>query len=188
MVYTPDNFGDLPDAIKPREVRIKKTKNGGLAFCSEWAFLSNMYFAPFVYNEKMFSTVEQCYQMEKASFHNKQTKAEKTIRTDDPHKCEQLGKGVPDSPEWVGVREATMKEIVFQKFVRNIDIQRDLIDTGNSALFEAVTGNSVWSTNSSIYAKATFEETATGPNAMGIILQEIRGRLAPQAPQAPQEG
>lgn len=182
IVYMPDNFCDLPDPIKPREVRIRKTKNGGLAFCSEWAFLSNLYPAPFVYNDKMFSSVEQCYQMEKALFHNEYAKANKIICTDDPHKCKKHGRGVPDSPEWIGTREGVMKEIVLQKFVQNEELQRELIDTGNAALFEAVTGSSVWSINSSIYAKATYEETATGPNVMGKILQDIRSKLAPPAP------
>lgn len=41
----------------------------------------------------------------------------------------------------------------------------------------AVAGNSIWSTNSSYYAKSTFEETATGPNALGGILEDLRSEF-----------
>lgn len=174
QTYTPESFDELPEEIRPRQVRIRQTKSGGLAFCSEWAYLSNMYCAPFQYNGRGFSSAEQCYQAEKALFHNRNTLAERIIRTEDPHKCKKLGGEVKDNSDWIGAREKIMRNIVHQKFAQNEKLKKELIETGTSSLFEAVSGGEIWSINSSIYSKATFEETATGPNALGKILEGIR--------------
>lgn len=180
QVYTPESFEELPEEIKPKQVRIRKTKNGGLAFCSEWAYLSNMYYTSFQYNGREYNSVEQCYQAEKARFHNKDALAERITRTEDSHKCKKLGEEIKDSNEWIGEREKKMKDIALQKFAQNEKIRTELIGTGTSSLYEAVSGGSIWSTNSSIYSKATFEETATGPNAMGKILEEVRNSFTSQ--------
>lgn len=73
-----------------------------------------------------------------------------------------------------------MKGIVYQKFMQNEELKLELINTGDSRLYEAVSGVSIWSINSSIYAKATYEETATGPNALGKIIEDIRASFRPQ--------
>lgn len=177
--YTEDNFNELPEEIQPKQVRIRKTKNNGLAFCSEWAYVSNFYFAPFQYKEKLYGTVEQCYQSERALFHNKEALSERIIRTEDPLKCKRMGEEIAESLEWIGVRETIMRGIAYQKFAQNDELKKDLLNTGDSRLYEAVSGVSVWSTNSSIYSKATYEETATGPNALGKILEGIRTSFKP---------
>lgn len=51
VLYTADRLDELPEAISPEKVRIRHTKNKGLAFFSEWAYLSNMYSVRFVCNE-----------------------------------------------------------------------------------------------------------------------------------------
>lgn len=173
-IYTSDCFDELPEDIRPKHIRIRQTKSGGLAFCSEWAYLSNLYYIPFQYNGRDHNSVEQCYQTEGALFHNKNALAERIICTEDLHKCKKLGEEVTEKTEWIGVREKIMKEIAYQKFAQNEELRDELIRTGTAPLYEAVTSGSVWSINSSIYSKATFEETATGPNAMGKILGEIR--------------
>lgn len=54
ILYTADRLDELPEAIRPERVRIRHTKNKGLAFFSEWAYLSNMYSTRFVCNDKVY--------------------------------------------------------------------------------------------------------------------------------------
>lgn len=179
ITYTPENFYDLPEAIRPKHVRTRKTKNNGLAFCSEWTCLSNMFHSPFVYKDRCYSSSEQCFQSEKARFHNKGSCVRRIITTDDPYKCKKLGDEVETNNDWIGVREGIMLDIVYQKFSQNEDIRSELLGTGDASLYEAVTGSSIWSTHASLYSKATYEETANGPNAFGKILEQVRARLTP---------
>lgn len=102
-LYTLENFDELPEEVQPKQVRIRKTKNNGLAFCGEWAHLSNLYTSPFQYNDRTFSSVEQCCQRERTLFHNKKSLAERIIQTKDAHKCKKLGDDVDESAEWIGL-------------------------------------------------------------------------------------
>lgn len=43
--------------------------------------------------------------------------------------------------DWIGVREGIMRDIVYNKFVQNEAIKRELMETGNASLYEAVTGS-----------------------------------------------
>lgn len=177
VLYAPDMLDELPENIRPEKVRIRSTKNKGLAFFSEWAYLSNMHRAPFMYDGKRFTSAEQCFQVEKAAFHKRWTTANKIIVTDDAYKCKKEGDKVETNNEWLGAREAVMKNVVRQKFVQNEVLLKKLVDTGKARLYEAVAGGSIWSINSSFYAKATYDETATGPNALGRILEDLRGEF-----------
>lgn len=172
-----DRLDELPEAIRPERVRIRPTKNKGLAFFSEWAYLSNMYSTRFVCNNKVYMSVEQCYQWEKAIYHKKWAMANRIFLTDDPYKCKKHGGTIETSNEWMGVRENIMRSIVREKFRQNQHLLVKLIDTGTARLYEAVAGNSIWSTNSSFYSKATFDEMATGPNVLGGLLEELRGEF-----------
>lgn len=174
MLYTPDKFNDLLDPIKPKQVRMRITKNKGIAFCSEWTCLSNMAYMPFQYQEKLYSSAKQCFQAVKANHPNKASHVRRITRTEDPYKCKKIGVEVEVNNEWLGVREEAMKDIVYNKFAQNEIIKKELLETGNASLYEAVTGSTIWSTHSSIHSKATFEETATGPNVLGKILEKIR--------------
>lgn len=136
-----------------------------------------MHRAPFVYDGKRYTLAEQCFQVEKAAFHHQWNKANKIILTEDPYKCKKQGNTVETNNEWLGAREAVMKNIVRQKFVQNENLLKNLVDTGKARLYEAVAGGSIWSINSSFYSKATYEETATGPNVLGKILEDLRGEF-----------
>lgn len=178
VLYTPDRFCDLPDVIKPKQVRTRRTKNKGIAFCSEWTGLSNMAYAPFQFKGAFYSSAEQCFQAEKAKYHNKMSCVRRIVRSEDPYKCKKIGSEVEISNDWMGVREEIMKDIVYHKFSQNEDMKGELIATGNASLYEAVTGSTIWSTHSSIHSKATYEETATGPNVLGKILEKVRESLS----------
>lgn len=165
VLYTPDSFGDLPNVIKPKQVRMQKTKNKGIAFCSEWTCLSNMAYMPFQYKEKFYSSAKQCFQAVKADYHNKASHVRRKIRTEDPYKCKKIGDEVVVNNDWIGVREEIIRDIFYNKLQEVI--KKEVLDTGNASLYEAVTGSA---THSSIHSKATFEEMATGPNVLGKIL------------------
>lgn len=179
VIFTPENFDDLSEEIRPKHVRTRKTKNNGLAFCSEWTRLSNMFYSPFVYKDRCYSSSEQCFQEEKARFPIKASYVRRIITTDDPYKCKKLGDEIETNNDWIGAREGIMLDIVYQKFSQNEIIRNELLGTAAASLFEAVTGSSIWSTHVSLYSKATYEETANGPNAFGKILQQVRTRLTP---------
>lgn len=156
---------------------MRRTKNKGIAFCSEWTCLSNMSCTPFQYHEKLYSSAVQCFQTVKANHHNKASKAHTIMRTEDPYKYKKIGDEVEVNNEWIGLREGIMRDIVYNKFAQNESIKKELVETENASLFEAVNGSTIWSTHSSIHSKATFEETATGPNVLGKILEGVRESL-----------
>lgn len=66
-----------------------------------------------------------------------------------------------------------MKDIVYQKFSQNEMLKRELLATEKAPLFEAVSGRSDWSTHAPIYSKAIYEETTTGPNLFGKVLEQV---------------
>lgn len=177
VLYTPDKFDDLPEAIQPKQVRTRKTKNKGIAFCSEWSCLSNMAPAQFYFRGKQYSSSEQCFQAEKASFHGKTSLVRRIEVTEDPYRCKKIGEECEVSPEWAGARETVMSSIVYQKFSQNAKMKAELLSTGKASLYEAVSGKSDWSTHTPIYAKATYEETSTGPNLFGKVLEQVRESL-----------
>lgn len=137
-----------------------------------------MAYTPFTYREKLYSSAEQCFQAVKADHHNKASYVRRIIRTEDPYRGKKIGDEVEVNNEWIGVREDTMRDIVYHKFAQNESIKLELLETGDASLYEAVTGSTIWSTHSSIHSKATFEETAQGPNTLGKILEKVRESLS----------
>lgn len=56
--------------------------------------------------------------------------------------------------------------------------KKELLATGKASLYEAVSGKSDWSMHTPIYSKATYEETTTGPNLFGKVLEQFCETLA----------
>lgn len=84
VFYTHDELCDLPEGCKPHNVQEIVTDKGELAFAGEWSPFSNMFMTKFRYGGTTCTSAEQCYQHEKARYHNRLSKANKILLTNDP--------------------------------------------------------------------------------------------------------
>lgn len=185
QIIMPSQFDDLPADCHPERVQILSTKENGLAFAGQWAYLSNMYSCSFRYEGVNFSSSEQCFQYCKALHHEDLMKAKDIILTNDPFKCKKKGDAIECNEEWKCLREKTLLSIIRCKFEQNNDLRNKLIGTGDRKLFEATTSQ-YWGTGSGLRSKATREQSSRGENRFGVLLTDLRSILRSQnSSQAP---
>lgn len=182
--YNYDQFDDLPENCKPRDVQVITNKHNCTLFAGEWAFLSNMYSTTVVYENTKFTSAEQCYQFNKAPAHGEFDKAHRIIITNDPFKCKKIGGSITDNQEWLGARENVLTEIVKFKFAQNSELLEQLLATGDSTLQEATLGG-VWGINTGLRSKAACQNTGTGENKLGKILMSVRTEFANETSPSP---
>jgi len=133
------------------------------SFKGEYAFLSNFFPAPTVYEWLLYQCSEGAYQAAKSmdlidrikfvSLNGAQSK--------------KLGKSVKLRTDWNKVRIGIMCSIVLDKFERNPNLRELLVNTGDATLIE---GN---------YWHDTFWGVCDGigANHLGIILMDVRELL-----------
>lgn len=182
-LYLPNQFDDLPVECHPERVQIISTNENGIAFAGQWAYLSNMYQSSFRYEDMSFSSSEQCFQYHKALHHKDLMRAKQIILTNDPFKCKKTGGKIETSQEWLDTCETTMLDIIRCKFTQNEELKAKLIDTGNQRIYEATTGH-YWGTNTGLRSKATRDQTGTGQNRFGLLLEELRREIVNGLPVA----
>lgn len=127
VFYSPSMFPQLPDDLQPHHTRVLTNSKGNIIFSGEYAYLSNMYPCNFTCNRILFTSTEQCFQFEKAQFHNKEHKAHQILTTNDPFVCKQIGDSIERSREWNKVQLAKTASIQKLKFNQHPRLKLDAI-------------------------------------------------------------
>jgi ribA/ribD-fused uncharacterized protein len=131
----------------------------------DYVFLSNFHNVSIILKDKVWPSVEHCYQAMKTVCEKDQ---EKIRRASSVSQVKRLGNQIELRPDWDDIKVDVMKAIVKAKFVQNKQLSKRLIDTGDSELVEyAPWGDIFWGVN----------KEGVGENMLGKILMEIRGEL-----------
>lgn len=130
-------------------------------FQEEYAWLSNFYITPIIYNGIKYTSTEAAFQAQKCP--------ERALEFVDlpPALAKKLGRQVPLRPDWEEVKDKVMYEVVYYKFKYNEDLKQKLLATGDEGIIE---GNTWHDTYWGVCK-------GQGLNKLGKILMMIRTRL-----------
>lgn len=134
------------------------------SFTGEYAFLSNFYNRPVLYNDKFYTTSEHAYQAAKTDIPSEMLFVE---QQETPGKAKRAGKYVHLRHGWEDIKLQVMYDIVKSKFSRSPILKILLIYTGDVILEEGNTwGDVFWGTCNGV-----------GENHLGKILMRVREEL-----------
>jgi len=132
-------------------------------FRDKYAFLSNFYPVPVVYDGLLYQCSEGAYQAAKSMDLMERIK----FVSLNGWKSKKLGKSIKLRDDWDKVRIGIMCTIVLDKFERNPNLREMLINTSSSTLVEYnYWHDTFWGVCDGI-----------GANHLGIILMEVRELL-----------
>lgn len=106
------------------------------SFKGKYFFLSNFYIAPVVYDGLLYTNNEAAFQSAKCL--NKKDRLRFTKIG--PRQAKQIGRKVNLRPDWEDVKLSIMHDILLDKFLRNPDLKKRLLATGNTELI----GRNTW--------------------------------------------
>lgn len=133
------------------------------SFREEYAFLSNFFEAPVVYNGLHYQNNEAAFQSAKTLDLEKRIKFAKM----NPSQAKAEGRRLWLRSDWENVKLQVMYEICYSKFTLNPDLGEKLLATGNEYLEEGNTwGDTFWGT-----------VDGHGQNWLGKILMRVREEL-----------
>lgn len=133
-------------------------------FKGEYAFLSNFYNCPIIYEGITYPSSEHAFQAAKTL---DKCKREAIATMVFPRDAKQAGRELTLRPMWNTLRLSIMKEIVRAKFKQNSDLATKLIRTGVANLVEGNTwGDYYWGICH-----------GRGYNYLGQILESVRAEL-----------
>lgn len=136
------------------------------SFKGPYAFLSNFYSAPVVYENMLFNNSEAAFQAAKCADPRNRIQ----FQTLSPGGAKRLGRRVRLRPDWEQIKCGVMYAVVLDKFTRNPDLKAKLLATGDAELIEGTTWHDTfWGVD---------ERTGTGKNNLGKILMRVRAELA----------
>lgn len=135
-------------------------------FSGKWEALSNFSAHPVRWDGTNYPTVEHAFQAAKTiQFEWKM----RIAAAPTPRQAKRIGRKAPMRIDWDGIKVNVMRRIVTAKMAQNPDARRVLMSTGTRPLFEGNTwGDRFWGV----------DEHGEGANHLGIILMDIRAKLA----------
>ena len=151
------------------DVRNKRMPKCIDRFDGEYAFLSNFYLCPVVYDGMMYSNSEAAFQAAKCA--SLEDRVPFTRMT--PREAKKAGRMVELKPTWYAYRTEAMLEILRDKFRRTPALRRWLVATGDAELIE---GNH-WHDNYWGNCSCPRCTDATGCNMLGKLLMQVRKEL-----------
>ena len=135
-------------------------------FKDKYFFLSNFYSAPVKYEGLLYLNNEAAFQSAKV----KDSERRKQFCNIDPSTAKRKGRNVPLRYDWEKIKDKVMEDCVRDKFTRNEDLKKKLIDTGKKELIEGNTWNDqYWGVC-----------RGRGKNMLGKILMKVREELQEQ--------
>lgn len=173
--YSHKELENLPEGLKLSDSKTVEVR-GGLAFASEYSYLSNLYECEIEINGQRFGSSEQAYQFIRATCLGAPELAHKIMCARDSKECKKLSIWAKSTPEWDGEKHDRMKLIVTEKFYQNKDLQEKLLKTGGKSLFEATT-DIFWGIGAHLGSKVLKTGAWSGMNHLGIILSEVRNDI-----------
>jgi hypothetical protein len=130
-------------------------------FEGDYAFLSNFYESPAVYEGVLYPTSEHAYQAAKAVYPWDRAKI---LEARTPGMAKRLGKQVTMRPDWDEVKIEVMRDVLVSKFQHNSELRQKLIDTGDAYLEEGNWwGDTFWGVCK-----------GKGQNKLGLLLIQLR--------------
>lgn len=134
------------------------------SFRNEYAFLSNFYDAPVIYDGIVYRNSESAFQAQKCT--NKEERIQ--FANLSPSEAKHLGRRISLRKDWESVKLSIMKDIVREKFLQNPELLEQLLETGDAYLEEGNDwGDRIWGT-----------VNGQGRNLLGFTLMELRDELA----------
>ena len=139
-------------------------------FDGKYAFLSNFFYAPFVYDGIIYPTNEHFFQAMKTL---DQEKRKQIAEAKTPGAAKRMGRQVQLREDWEQVKYTAMRVGVERKFDAHHGLAKKLIATGDAILIE---GNS-WHDNTWGSCFCPKCAAIAGKNWLGEILMERRKEL-----------
>lgn len=139
-------------------------------FDGKYAFLSNFFYSPFVFDDIIYPTNEHFFQAMKTL---DQEERRKIAEAKTPGAAKRMGRKVQLREDWEEIKENMMRLGVTLKFQAHPHLAQKLVETNDAYLIE---GNS-WHDN--IWGSCFCDKCATisGKNLLGQILMDERKRL-----------
>lgn len=132
-------------------------------FDGEYAFLSNFYPLPLVYDGHHYLNSEAAFQAQKTT----DEAIRRQFETLSPGKSKRLGRCIDLRPDWEQIKNDVMFGVCMAKFTQNPEYAQRLIDTGDEELIEGNTwGDTYWGVCNGV-----------GENRLGNILMRVRKEL-----------
>jgi ribA/ribD-fused uncharacterized protein len=133
------------------------------SFEGPFAFLSNFYPSPIVYEGQRYQTVEHAFQAAKST---DPAERENIRNAPTPGKAKAMGRRVTLRPDWERVKRGVMMECLRLKFA-DPRLAQQLLKTGEALLEEGNTwGDTYWG-----------KVDGNGENWLGILLMRVREEL-----------
>lgn len=139
-------------------------------FDGKYAFLSNFFYSPFVFDDVIYPTNEHFFQAMKTL---SQEERRKIAEAKTPGVAKRMGRQVQLREDWEEVKEDMMRLGITLKFQAHPSLAKKLIETGDAYLIE---GNS-WHDNTWGSCFCPRCAATSGRNLLGQILMEERERL-----------
>lgn len=141
---------------------------------------SNWWEQNFTVDDNVFNCSEQFFMYKKAIYFCDYKTANDILKANKPKDQKDLGRLVKNynEDEWNEVRYEIMKEVVYQKFKRNSNLRRKLLDTGDRIIVEASPKDIIWGIGwYEDDPEALDESKWRGQNLLGKALMEVREML-----------
>lgn len=138
-------------------------------FKGKYYFLSNFYYAPVMYEGLLYQNNEAAFQSAKV----KDLERRKQFCQINPSTAKRKGRNVLLRNDWEDIKDEVMEDCIRDKFTRNPDLRRRLIETGDEELVE---GN-YWHDN--YYGNCSCDKckNIVGKNTLGKTLMKIRKEI-----------
>lgn len=172
VTYSHKNLDCLPTGLKLEDARMINVQ-GGIAFFSSHAWLSNFYPAPIVIQGHSFRTSEHAYQYAKAIRLGDPHTGSLILRAKKPSEAKLLGSGVKRNDKWDDDKIDVMRHVISEKFKQHKELRDKLLATGQENLIEASL-DSFWGAKATLTSKSIKNNTWTGANTLGKIIAEVR--------------
>ena len=174
-MFTVDTITQLPACLKPEKICHRQTENT-FVFLTKNSMLSNYYPCEIQHNGQIFNCSEQGYQYAKAKYFHDNDTARMIMNETVPSKMSTLGKSVKgyQQNKWLEHAPDILKQINEAKFAQNAEVRQFLLSTNDKKLGEASL-DPFFGTGVHLHSRTTTDEnTWTGKNIMGSILDKIR--------------
>jgi len=169
---------DIPKEYSPIHTQFEGET---VVFYGKNSPLSNFHSCNFTIKGDKYSSVEQYYQSQAASYFGDEHTKMVILSQKDPTEIKRASKGIQgfNREEWQQGRALeVMREALHAKFAQNADLATYLKDTEDRVLAEASPYDLFWGTGLSIWAKDASDSTKwKGKNHLGKILMDIRASL-----------
>lgn len=133
-------------------------------FERQYAFLSNYYDSPIIYDGLIYPTVEHAFQAAKTMI-LEQRRLISEMKT--PGEAKRAGRKVMLRYDWENVKDSVMEQCLYMKFITHPDLAEKLLATGDADLIEGNTWNDTyWGVCKGV-----------GKNQLGKTLMKVRKTL-----------